>query len=385
MAGKTKPAAIFLWIVAGLIVITLAIFGWIQSDPTRALRIAFTPSDPFAPISSTPLDYSDDANWAALPSKDSFAKVSPAGEIRTMALPDVDVFFVHPTTYLSRDSWNAPLDAADANLRLEKRVLKMQASAFNLAGNIYAPRYRQATFGAFFDQEGDGLQALIFAYSDVLNAFDQFIADRNQGRPFILAGHSQGSLHLLTLLQQRLAGSELAERMVATYIIGWPVSIEADLGAMPGIEPCQTTNDTQCVVSYQTFGPEGETEGIKTFFETSTSLAGLARAGTQMLCTNPLTWTIDGSAAADANIGAQARVPDDESLGDPIKALNGAACDANGFLILENEPGEAWQEFKMSGENYHVYDYHKFYGNIRTNAVERVAAWKSANIQGTVQ
>ena len=378
MAIKAKPAAIFLWIVAGLIVITLGIFGWIQSDPTRALRIAFTPSEPFSAISSETLDYTDDANWAALPSKDSYAKGRPAGEVSIAVVPDVDVFFVHPTTYLSRDSWNAPLDAADANLRLEKRVLKMQASAFNLAGNIYAPRYRQATFGAFFDQEGDGLQALIFAYSDVLNAFDQFIADRNEGRPFILAGHSQGSLHLLTLLQQRLAGSELAKRMVATYIIGWPVSVEADLGAMPGIEACETETDTQCVVSYQTFGPGGDTQGIKDFFNSTNSLAGLPRAGTQMLCTNPLTWTIGGSAGADANIGAQARMPDDERLGEPIEGLNGAACDADGFLVLENEPGEAWQEFKMSGENFHVYDYHKFFGNIRTNAVARVAAWKAA-------
>ncbi|MBO6503244.1 MAG: DUF3089 domain-containing protein [Kordiimonadaceae bacterium] len=379
MAGRVKPAAIFLWVIAGLIVITLAIFAWIQADPARALRIAFTPGDPFTAISSEPLDYTDDANWAALPSKDSFAKGRPAGEVSIAVVPDVDVFFVHPTTYLSRDSWNAPLDAADANLRLEKRVLKMQASAFNLAGNIYAPRYRQATFGAFFDNEGDGLQALVFAYSDVLNAFDQFIADRNEGRPFILAGHSQGSLHLLSLLQQRLAGSDLAERMVATYIVGWPVSVEADLGAMPGIEACQTATDTQCVVSYQTFGPDGDAEGIKAFFESSTSLAGLPRAGTQMLCTNPLTWTIDGAADADANIGAQARMGDDDPLGEPIVGLNGAACDADGFLVLENEPGEAWQEFKMSGENFHVYDYHKFFGNIRTNATARVAAWKAAN------
>ena len=87
-------------------------------------------------------------------------------------VPDVDVFFVHPTTYLSPDTWNAPLDHADANLRIEKRVLKMQASAYNLAGRIYAPRYRQATFGAFFDQEGNGLQALIYAYKDVQDAFD---------------------------------------------------------------------------------------------------------------------------------------------------------------------------------------------------------------------
>ncbi len=377
MAQRAKPAAIFLWVVAVAIILVIGGFLWIQADPARALRIAFTPSEPFSAISDQPLDYSDDANWAALPGKESFANASPAGEVRTMAMPDVDVFFVHPTTYLNSDTWNAPLNDEDANLRVEKRVLKLQASAYNLAGNIYAPRYRQATFGAFFDQEGDGLKALIYAYTDVLNAFDQFIAARNDGRPFILAGHSQGSLHLLALLQQRLAGTPLADRMIATYIIGWPVSMEADLAPMTGIDACETATDTQCVVSYQTFGPDGDTQGLEGYFEATTSLAGIPRAGTTMLCTNPLTWTIDGTATADANIGAQEPVDDDAALGEPEKSFTGATCDQNGFLILSENPGDVWQEFKMAGENYHVYDYHMFYGNIRQNAAARVAAWKA--------
>ncbi len=379
MASKAKPAAIFLWIVAAAIVLVLAFFLWIQSDPVRALRIAFTPSEPFSAISDQPLDYSDDSNWVALPGLNTFANARPEGEVSIAVVPDVDVFFVHPTTYLSSDTWNAPLEAADANLRLEKRVLKMQASAYNLAGRIFAPRYRQATFGAFFDEEGDGLQALVYAYTDVLNAFDQFVAERSEGRPFILAGHSQGSLHLLALLQQKVAGTPLADRMVATYIIGWPVSLEADLGPMAGIRACADATDTQCVVSYQTFGRGGDTAGIQDYFQSTTSLAGVPRAGTKMLCTNPLTWTIDGTAAAAANEGAQTRVPDDQALTEPVKGFSGATCDANGFLVLDTEPGEAWQEFKMSGENYHVYDYHMFYGNIRRNAASRVAAWKAAH------
>lgn len=379
MAMRIKPAAIFLWIVVAVIVLIIAGFAWIQSDPARALRFAFTPKFPFEAISTEPLDYSDDANWVALPGKESFADAAPEGEVRTAVVPDVDIFFVHPTTYLSRDNWNAPLDAADANLRTEKRVLKMQASAYNLAGRVFAPRYRQATFGSFFDQEGNGAQAIIYAYGDVVNAFNQFIANRNEGRPFILAGHSQGSLHLLTVLQQLVAGTPLADRMIAAYIVGWPVSIEADLAPLSGVKACKSATETGCVVSYQTFGPNGDNEGIQTFFQSSISPTGVARAGTEMLCTNPLTWTIGGSADASANTGAQARVADDSALAVPIENFNGAACDENGFLVLERAPGEDWQEFKMSGENFHVYDYHMFYGNIRENAAARTAAWKAQN------
>ncbi|WP_262695553.1 DUF3089 domain-containing protein [Kordiimonas aquimaris] len=379
MALKAKPAGIFLVIVTGIIVIVLAGFFWFQSNPTAALKIAFAPSEPYTPISTEPLDYTDDTNWVALPSMDTFAKAKPAGVMDHTAISGVDVFFVHPTTYLSRDSWNAPLDHADANMRIEKRVLKMQASAFNLAGNIYAPKYRQATFGAFFDEEGNGLQALIYAYKDVQDAFDQFIQDRNEGRPFIVAGHSQGSLHMLSLLKSRIAGTSLADRMVAAYVIGWPVSIEADLDALDGINACDSADDTGCVVSHQTFGPSGDTSGLQRYFRVTNGLGGMPRQGTKMLCTNPLTWITDDTAESSMNIGAVTVVEDESPIGEPVGNFNGAKCGEDGFLYLTKEPGEAWQDYKMFGENYHVYDYHMFYMNIRENAAIRAQAWLNQN------
>lgn len=379
MAMRAKPAGIFLAIVASIIVIVIAGLLWVNANPSLVLRIGFTPSEPFTAISTAPIDYTDNSSWAALPGTDTFAKAKPEGIMDIAVVPDVDIFFIHPTTYLSRDSWNAPLNHEDANLRIEKRVLKMQASAFNLAGNIYAPRYRQATFGAFFDQEGDGLQALVYAYNDVQSAFDQFIAERNQDRPFILAGHSQGSLHALALLKQRISGTPLAQRMVAAYIIGWPVSMEADLGALEDIDACATPTSTGCVVSYQTFGPSGDTSSLDVYFETTFGLGGMPRKDTKMLCTNPLTWTLDDTAPATSNEGALERVDDDAPLASPILDFNGARCGEDGFLYLEKEPGAAWQDLKMAGENYHVYDYHMFYMNIRNNAALRASAWKTAN------
>lgn len=379
MAVKAKPAGIFLAIVAAVTVAVLAFFLWVNADPARALRLAFEPSIPFERIENTALDYRDDANWAALPGTDSFATARPQGVVDIAMVPEVDVFYVHPTTYLNRETWNAPLDDADANNRIENRVLKLQASSFNLAGRIFAPRYRQATFGAFFDEDGDGLQAILYAYGDVLNAFDQFIAERSDGRPFILAGHSQGALHLLPLLQQRVAGTPLAERLVAAYVVGWPVSVEADIGALAGVEPCREADQTACIVSYLTYGPGGDTSGVTTFFNATPGLGGAPRAGTEMLCVNPLTWTIGASGSAEAHRGATQAVPDDAPIGAPIEGYSGAACDVEGFLILDTAPGEAWQEYKMAGESFHVYDYHLFYMNIRENAALRAQAWLAAN------
>jgi len=380
-----SPAAKFLIAVAAiviLVIIAFTVFGmWANSDPKRMLRIAFTPSTPFAEATpDAPWDYSQDESWAALPGKASNATVTPAGVFNPEMVPQVDVFYVHPTTLLDRNHWNAPQDHADANNRVDNRILKIQASAFNLAANVYAPRYRQATFGAFMDESGDGVKAIGLAFMDVLSAFDNFIAERSNGRPFILAGHSQGSLHLLYLLQQRITGTELANRMVAAYIIGWPVSIEADLDAMPDISACNRKHETGCVISFQTFGLGGDPSMILPYMETTIGLSGQPRKGTQMLCTNPQDWIIGSNETRSAHLGAVALPKDDaEPLGEPIKHFSGTQCGKDGILYLTDLPGEAWGEYKMHGENFHVYDYHMFYMNIRENAAVRAQAWLAKN------
>lgn len=380
-----SPAAKFLLVITIIIVLVLAAFAafrmWADADPARMLRIAFTPNVPFAEMTpEAQRDYTDDASWAALPGMASSAQAMPDGVVKPAVVPDVDVFYVHPTTLIDRSYWNAPHDHADANNRLDNRILKIQASAFNLAGNVYAPRYRQATFGAFMDETGDGAKAIMLAFTDVLAAFDNFIAERSEGRPFILAGHSQGSLHLLYLLQQRITGTELADRMIAAYIIGWPVSIEADLGAMPDISACNRKHETGCAVSYQTFGLGGDPSMIMPYMETTVGLSGQPRKGTQMLCTNPQDWIIGSNETRSAHLGAVALSKEDNGpLSGIIKHFSGTQCGTDGILYLTDLPGEAWSEYKMHGENFHVYDYHMFYMNIRENAAVRAAAWTAKN------
>ena len=383
--AKTKPAAIFLIVIAGLVVLSaivmIAFSLWFNSNPEAALRIAFTPSHPYAEDTPSPQrDYTQEASWAALPGNGSTATSLPEGIAQIAMVPEADVFFVHPTTYLQKDAWNAPDDAELANMRVDKRSMKLQASVFNGAGQIYAPRYRQATFGAFFDETGEGLKALMLANQDVVAAFDEFIANRNNDRPFILAGHSQGSLHLLYLLQQRISGTELQKRMIAAYLIGWPISIENDLGALADIKACERKAETGCVISYQTFGLGGNPAGLQKYMDTTFGLNFQPRKGTQMLCSNPQDWLIGSNETRSAHRGAMARSDDaDAPLGAPIPHFTGTQCGKDGVLYIVDLPGEAWQQYKMDGENYHVYDYHMFYMNLRENAVERAQAWLKAN------
>jgi Protein of unknown function (DUF3089) len=382
---KIKPAAKFLLVIVVLIgifiVVAIGIAIWFDRDPSGAMRFAYTPTHTFdEDTADAQPDYTLDASWAALPGIQSEALAAPEGEMAATMIPEADVFFVHPTTYLNRDHWNAPVADAVANDLIANRVLKIQASAFNLAGRIYAPRYRQATFGAFFDETGDGVKALQLAQSDVLAAFDNFIARRSEGRPFILAGHSQGSLHLLHLLQERIAGTPLQSRMIAAYIIGWPISIEADLGAMPGISACESSAQTGCVISYQTFGKGGVPKGLLNYMDTSIGLGGAPRKGTQMLCTNPQNWLIGSAETQENHLGAL-MLPKEKGvpLEAPIGQFAGSRCGPDGVLYLTGYIDENWRGKNMArtlpGENFHVYDYHLFYMHIRQNAAERTQAW----------
>src|SRR3546814_15279414 len=95
----------------------------------------------------------------------------------------------------------------------------------------------RSTFGAFLTSEAAAGQALDLAYRDVLTAFDQFVTEIGPDRPIILAGHSQGALHLTRLLKDRVAGTPLATRLVAAYVVRWPVSQPRALPAPGPPEP----------------------------------------------------------------------------------------------------------------------------------------------------
>ncbi|MFZ5609710.1 MAG: DUF3089 domain-containing protein [Pseudomonadota bacterium] len=365
----------FLIVFAVLILLAVTARVLWEAYQPKLMALAFIPGEDFDPAKLPPApDYDDAASWAALPEAPGGANAAPYGT--TARAPyEVDVFFIHPTTYLKRASWNGPLDDAQARASLDHAVLKNQASAFADAGRIFAPRYRQATLGAFYEGKANAVQALGVAYEDVRAAFDNFIARRNQGRPFILAAHSQGSLHALGLLRDRIAGTALAERMIAAYLIGWPISVEADLAAI-GLAPCATPMASGCVISWQSFALDGDTTAIHAVFDGLPGLTGASRIRTTMLCVNPLTWLTDEAPAlASDNPGSVPYPEDDGPLPAPILYLVGAQCGEDGFLYLDPAPRDPFDRLLMPGKNYHVYDYALFYMSLRDNARQRTAAF----------
>jgi len=363
----------FLWIIASLIVLLLVAALAYRLFARDFMKAALVPSVAFEEAAAPPpgASYAEAQMWIARPdiagnpalwTAEGFA---PGGEARA------SVFFIHPTSYLDRSHWNAPLDHAESQQRA-RLFVRSQASAFNGVGAIWAPKYRQATFGAFLTSEADAQKALAFAYKDVLGAFEAFLLQAPADRPIILAAHSQGSLHLTRLLRERIAGQPEAERIAAAYVVGWPISVTADLGAL-GLPACDTAEQAGCVLSWQSFAEPAGAEMVTDVYDASSTADGTPRAGTNMLCVNPLTGVRNGDAPAAANLGTL--VPN-EALTEArlVPAAVPARCDERGFLLIgADEPDLG--PYVLPGNNYHVYDYALFWANVRADAERRLATF----------
>jgi len=333
------------------------------------------PDHDFDPaLAVAPPNYSDRVYWAAHPSKADPADLIPEGVevLYQQGEAPVDVFFIHPTGYLSGESWTSPMKLDSATEENTQWMMGNQASAFNGCCNVYAPRYRQASIFSYLVDTSTREQVLGFAYEDVADAFDYYIEHYNKGKPFLIASHSQGSHHGHRLLREKLDGTSLADRMVAAYMIGsvgYSYS-ESYFNALETITPCESPAQTGCVIHWDTYG-DGGTE--------PTFLLG----DEPSLCTNPLSWTVTTERVeASENLGAvessgtyNTSVANQTSTGNtpkrlsaPLRNYTWARC-SDGRLYVADQQGSVFDPGEQGEDkSYHVLDYQLFHMNIRSNA-----------------
>jgi hypothetical protein len=359
----------------GVAVVALVVLAVVFRDALLigAMYVFLKPSAPFSTATApAPPDYAQPQYWAALPERVDLADTVPGPAVHDgQASAQVDVFFVHPTTYIASSGWNQPLPDVRADAITDGFVMRGQAAVFNSCCRIYAPRYRQATLFSFMDTSGSGKQALDLAYGDVEAAFDYFLDHYSNGRPFILASHSQGSRHLAKLLHDRFTAPALVQRLVAAYPIGYSVT-KAELPA--DLPVCASATQTGCVVSWNSVGPKAR------------SFLGLTHDN---ICVNPLTWRDDGELADFAlNEGAvtmgAVKLTDGpaEWLAPREDRILPGAADAHcvdGRLLVSTIHGDGFGARPLGRDNYHIYDYALFAMNLRENASARVAAYLAAH------
>jgi hypothetical protein len=373
---RKSCATKFLYFVAFCIVLVIAGAFAYRFLEKQLMRWALVPGTEFQAVPMPQgASYGQAALWIARPDiANNAALWLPPTVQRGNATPRASVFFVHPTTFTERGAWNAPVSDRESQ-DLAALFVRSQASAFNGIGQIWAPKYRQATFGAFLTNDGNAQRALDFAYRDVLAAWEEFLREAPADRPIILAAHSQGSMHLMRLLQERIRNAPEAVRVIAVYLVGWPVSLTADLPALP-FPACETADQARCVLSWMSYAEPADTSQILDVWDETSGPRG-ARRGSDMLCTNPLTGTRGGAAAgAERNLGTL--VPNEEMTEAALTPhLIAARCGPRGVLLIgERETLPQMGPYALPGNNYHVYDYALFWANIRADAERRLAAFE---------
>lgn len=298
---------------------------------------------------ATKVDYSSADNWLALPKNTT---------------KEVDVFYLYPTAYGKADpSDDAICDVDNAVMRNTARnFLATQASAFEESCNVFAPFYRQfdvSALAAFTDEIFE--EHLKYSASkDPSDALDYYFEHYNNGRPFILAGHSQGSNVLLHLLKDYFsAHPEYADRLIAAYPIGFGVTAN-DLRDIKCLTFAEGETDVKVIVTWNTEGPGNKNQHNAVVKEGE-------------YCINPLNWSRGTEyAPIEMNHGSLAN-------GQIVPGASDAQIDAERGVVVVTSP-EA-QPYKITNpilyayfgtDSYHSADYTLFYVNIRENVAKRI-------------
>ena len=315
-------------------------------------------SDISAKISAAP-DYSRKDCWYQIP------------EITK----EVDTFYVYATEYITSSfEEGAPDYATLDNPEMRQGVAgeySLHTSTFEADTNVFVPYYRQAGMkygGNISRKTGDVNAALLgMPYDDITAALDYYFENCNGGRPFIIAGHSQGSAMVLLLLRTYFKDHpEYYARMVAAYPIGYSVTKDY-LAANPHLKFATGETDTGVIIAWNTEGPRNvETNAVNV----------VVLPGTMSI--NPLNWKLDETyAPASLNLGSL--VPNEKTGELEIRDV-GADAQINlarGVVVTNGPASEVSEELMayFGPDCHHGEDYTFYYNNIKANVAKRVAAY----------
>ncbi len=333
----------------------------------------------------------------------AFADEAPAASAETSKAPDysrrecwyqipeitkeIDTFYILATNYIvtSLDkgaSDYASMDNAEMKVNAETEHLA-HATVYEESTNVFMPFYRQSGLRNsldFWKKTGTIEEAISgIPYGDITAALDYYFENYNQGRPFILAGHSQGSAIAKHVLKNYFRNHpEYYQRMIAAYVIGYAVTKD-DLKACPHLKFATGESDTGVIISWNTEGKKNVEENVPT----AVLLPGA-------ISINPLNWKLDDTyAPASENLGSF--MPDEKTGELKITDVGADAqiIPARGTIVtnaasepLPKELGEFREvvetvQTAFGPDGRHADDYSYYYNNIKDNVAKRIAAYRS--------
>ena len=293
-----------------------------------------------------------------------------------------DVFVVVPSVYRGGEHWNLPSDDLRRKRKLERIVRPNYVSPYGESGRLFAPFYRQASLYAFITNREDAQQAQDFAYQDVKRAFEVFLSESPIERPIVLVGHNQGASHVERLLMDFFQGP-LKDRLAVAYVIDHPLPLDMFDGPLANLSPCDTPNQTQCVVAFGTFTPKDKVIAER-FAEQSLVFDGNkyeAISNRPTLCINPLLWSqSEDFAPARLHLGGVAAEGlDPDMIPASMTKQTGAQCQ-NGLLLVDTPISKSLRRPLAVGAKFRTLPSNLFYEDLKQDAKRRVQNLLDANV-----
>ena len=281
-----------------------------------------------------------------------------------LVLPDnpdtypVDVFWVYPTILLDDSQWLMDIDNNDLR-QAALGTITTHASVFEGLGNMYAPAYRQTNIGILFTQDDTSLIHQT-ANQDIEAALNYYLENYNNGRPFILAAHSQGSEHLVDIATRIWGTSSKHSLLVAAYMLGWSITPE-DIEKNPAMKVCKDGDQTGCFIAYNSIAPGKQSK-----------ITNLTRGKSYVV--NPISWKTD-SVFAPASLNQQSTFFNDDGSKTSYENFATAQVVNSALQVLTAKPSILGATSSPYAGIYHNFDYSLFYKNIQDNVALRIKSF----------
>ena len=300
----------------------------------------------------------------------------------------VDVFFIHATSYDGGKDWLGSTESNAIQDEVRRLQLPNYAAPFSIMGNIYAPKYRQASLYTQLTLRDDAREARAFAYLDVEKAFRAFLKTRRGGRGFVIVGVEQGGLLAERLIRDIVVPDPgVKSQLVAAYLLETLAPEQQFGGSSPWVPACQARTEFGCTVAYISVD-SGRPDKALQMLQKAVYWSGgdtLDAMGSQKgVCVNPLLgMATNDPADAKPSLGATNATGLEWGTEPALIAHKVQAHCLGGLLFVDKPDSPTFRDAGTWEDRRKVPTYNLFYGDLEADIQARWQAFQTQQTEET--